>query len=135
MPKLKSLRKYFAKSSRVFGIPVFGTYDVDSSKFDHAVNVLRGYLDNDGDGKADSKKLVKSLKRKKVAMTIFLDEREIYEFPGKYWKSVKKIGVILKELFDDEIVTNADESGRFDTSLEEALHLIFDYGNSKIYPK
>ena len=69
--QLKSLRKIFDKSTKVFGVYVFGTSDVDDSKFDHAVNVLRDYLDNDGDGVADSKKLVKSLKREKAAITIF----------------------------------------------------------------
>ena len=133
--KLKSLRKIFDKSKKVFGVYVFGTSDVDDSKFDHAVNVLRDYLDNDGDGKADSKKLNKSLKREKAAMTIFFDEDEINEYIEKYERRIEKIGANLQDLFDFEIVTAADTSGKFDASLEEVFHLISDYGYSKIYPE
>ena len=136
MPKkLKSLRKIFEKSQKVFGVHVFGTSDVDDSKFDHAVNVLRDYLDNDGDGKADSKKLVRSLKREKAAMTIFRDEDEINEYIEKYERKIEKIGANLQDLFDSEIVTTLDKSGEFDASLEEVFHLVSDYGYSKVYPK
>ena len=64
--KLKSLGKLFDRREKVFGVHVFGASEVNDYKFDHAVNILREYLDNDGDGKADSKKLVKSLKREKA---------------------------------------------------------------------
>ena len=101
MPKkLKSLRKIFDRSKKVFGVHVFCTSDVDDSKFDHAVNVLRNYLDNDGDGKADSKKLVKSLKRQKAAMTIFYDEEQIDEYIDKYERKIQKSGANLQDLYD-----------------------------------
>ena len=131
--QLRSIRKIFDKSTRVFGVYVFGTSDVDDSKFDHAVNVLRDYLDNDGDGVADSKKLVKSLKREKAAMTIFYDEDEIDEYIDKHERKIRKSGANLQDLFDFEIVTAADRSEEFDASLEEVFHLISDYGYSKIY--
>ena len=133
--KLKSLRKIFDRSKKVFGVHVFCTSDVDDSKFDHAVNVLKDYLDNDGDGKADSKKLVKSLKRQKAAMTIFYDEEEVDEFIGKHERKIRKSGANLQDLYDFEIITAADTSGEFDASLEEVFHLITDYGYSKIHPK
>ncbi len=133
--KLKTLSKIFDRSKKVFGVHVFSTSDVDDSKFDHAVNVLKDYLDNDGDGKADSKKLVKSLKRQKAAMTIFYDEEEVDEFIDKHERKIRKSGANLQDLYDFEIITAADTSGRFDASLEEVLHLITDYGYSKIYPK
>ena len=136
MPKkLKSLKKIFDKSKSVFGVHVFGTEDVMDNKFDHAVNILRDYLDNDGDGKADSIKLVKSLKREKAAMTIFFDEDEINEYIEKYEKKIEKIGANLQDLFDFEIIIPSDNSGEFDASLEEVFHLISDYGYSKIYPE
>ena len=136
MPKkLKSLKKIFDKSKSVFGVHVFGTEDVMDNKFDHAVNILRDYLDNDGDGKADSIKLVQSLKREKAAMTIFFDEDEINEYIEKYEKKIEKIGANLQDLFDFEIIIPSDNSGEFDASLEEVFHLISDYGYSKIYPE
>ena len=75
--KLKPLGKLFDRRYKVFGVNVFGASEVNDYKFEHAVNILRDYLDNDGDGKADSKKLVRSLKREKAVLTIFSDEDQL----------------------------------------------------------
>ena len=53
--KLKSLGKLFDRREKVFGVHVFVASEVNDYKFDHAVNILREYLDNDSDGKPDSK--------------------------------------------------------------------------------
>ena len=132
--RLSSLRKIFDRTEKVFGVYVFGTSGVNSEKFDHAVNVLREYLDNDGDGRADSRKLVRSMKRQTAAMTIFKDEAELEIFQDKHEDRVEKIGANLQDLYDDEIITARDKSREFDASIEEVFHLISDYGYSKIYP-
>ena len=113
---------------------IFGTSGVKNEKFDHAVNVLREYLDNDGNGKADSKKLVRTLRRQKAAMTIFKNENELEQFQEKHEDKVEKIGANLQDLYDDEIITAADKSREFDATIEEVFHLISDYGYSNIFP-
>ncbi len=133
--KIESLGKLFDQRDKVFGVPVFGTSDVNDYKFDHAVNILREYLDNDGDGKADSKRLVKSLKREKAVLTIFSDEDQLEEFIDKYEQKFEKAKANFQDLLDFEIVTASDNSNEFDASLEEVFHLISDYGYSKVYPK
>merc|ERR1712138_187832 len=112
--KLKSLNKIFDQSAKVFGIHVFGTSGVDEDKFKHAVNILREYLDNDGNGRADSKQLVKKLKREKAAMTLFSDEDELESFDEKHDRKFEKTNGRFQDLFDFEIVTSSDTSGEFD---------------------
>lgn len=133
--KLKSLGKLFYQREKVFGVHVFGTSDVGDHKFDHAVNILREYLDNDGDGKADSKKLVKSLKREKAVLTIFSDEDQLEEFIDEHERKFEKAKANFQDLLDFEIVTASDNSNKFDASHEEVFHLISDYGYSEVYPK
>ena len=133
--KLKPLGKLFDRRDKVFGVNVFGTSEVNNYKFEHAVNILRDYLDNDGDGKADSKKLVKSLKREKAVLTIFSDEDQLEEFIDKHESKFEKAKANFQDLLDHEIITPLDESNRFDASLEEVFHLISDYGYSEVYPK
>ena len=133
--KLKSLGKLFDRRDKVFGVNVFGTSEVNDYKFEHAVNILRDYLDNNGDGKADSKKLVKSLKREKAVLTIFSDEDQLEEFIDKHESKFEKVKANFQDLLDFEIVTTSDNSNRFDASLEEVFHLISDNGYSEVYPK
>ena len=135
MPKkLKSLNKIFDQTSKVFGVHVFATSGVEEDKFKHAVNILREYLDNDGNGRPDSKQLVKSLKREKAAMTLFSDEDELENFIDKHERKFEKTNGRFQDLFDFEIVTSSDTSGEFDASLEEVFHLITDTGYSEIFP-
>ena len=133
--KLKSLGKLFDRREKVFGVHVFGASEVNDYKFDHAVNILREYLDNDGDGKADSKKLVKSLKREKAVLTIFSDEDQLQEFIDKHERKFEKAKANFQDLLDFEIITASDNSNQFDASLEEVFHLISDNGYSEVYPK
>ena len=133
--KLKSLGKLFDRREKVFGVHVFGDSEVKDYKFDHAVNILREYLDNDSDGKADSKKLVKSLKHEKAVLTIFSDEDQLEEFIDKHERKFEKAKANFQDLLDFEIITASDKSNKFDASLEEVFHLISDYGYSEVYPK
>ena len=133
--KIKTLGKLFDRRQKVFGVHVFGTSEVKDYKFDHAANVLRDYLDSNGDGKADSKKLVKSLKREKAVLTVFSDDDQLENFLSKHERKFEKVNANFQDLLDDEIVTAFDKSNKFDASLEEVFHLISDYGYSEIYPK
>ena len=128
-------KRLFAKSKRVFGVRIFATANVEQERFLHATNIMREYLDNDGDGRADSKKLVRSLKKEKACMTLFEDESELDSFLDKHERQLEKTGLNFQDLYNDEIVLLSDISTRFDASLEEIFHLISDYGYSQINPK
>ena len=136
MPKgFKIAKRLFAKSEDVFGIRIFATENVEQKRFLHASNVLREYLDNDGDGRADSKKLVRSLRKEKACMTLFEDESELDFFLDKHERTLEKTGLQFQDLLNDEIILSSDKSSRFDASLEEVFHLISDYGYSQINPR
>ena len=131
----KIANKLFAKSESVFGVRLFATENVEEKRFLHAANIMREYLDNDGDGRADSKKLVRSLKKEKACMTLFENESELDSFLDKHEKKLDKTGLQFQDLFNDEIILSSDKSTRFDASLEEVFHLISDYGYSQINPR
>ena len=131
----KIAKRLFAKSESVFGVRIFATENVEQKRFSHAANVMREYLDNDGDGRADSKKLVRSLKKEKACMTLFENESELDSFLDKHEEKLEKTGLNFQDLLNDEIILSSDRSTRFDASLEEVFHLISDYGYSQINPK
>ena len=131
----KIAKRLFAKSESVFGVRIFATENVEQKRFSHAANVMREYLDNDGDGRADSKKLVRSLKKEKACMTLFENESELDSFLDKHEEKLEKTGLHFQDLLNDEIILSSDRSTRFDASLEEVFHLISDYGYSQINPK
>ena len=131
----KIAKKLFAKSKRVFGVRLFATENVEEKRFLHAANIMREYLDNDGDGRADSKKLVRSLKKEKACLTLFENESELDSFLDKHEQKLEKTGLQFQDLLNDEIILSSDKSTRFDASLEEVFHLISDYGYSQINPK
>ena len=99
MPKgFKIVKKLFSKSDDVFGIRIFATENVEQKRFLHASNVLREYLDSDGDGRADSKKLVRSLRKEKACMTLFEDESELDFFLDNHERTLEKTGLQFQDL-------------------------------------
>ena len=132
---LKNLIKLFPQTKRVFGIRVLGTENVEQERFNHAVNVLKQYLDNNQNGKPDSKKLVRKLKRNNAAMTLFENEAELENFLESHEHQIDNAQLNFQDLYNDEIITASDNSTQFDATLEEVFHLICDYGYSQINPK
>ena len=101
-------KRLFAKSKSVFGVRIFATENVEQERFLHAVNIMREYLDNDGDGRTDSKKLVRSLKKEKACMTLFEDESELYSFLDKRERKLEKTGLNFQVLYNNEIILLSD---------------------------
>ena len=128
---LRKINKLFSKTKRVFGIRILGTSNVEQERFNHAANVLHQYLDNNQDGKPDSKKLVRKLKRNKAAMTLFENEAELENFLEHHEHKLDKAKLNFQYLYNDEIILASDNSNRFDATLEEVFHLICDYGYSQ----
>ena len=132
---LKNIIKLFSQTRSVFGIRVLGTENVEKERFNHAANVLRQYLDNNQDGKPDSKKLVRKLKRNKAAMTLFENENELDGFLDSHEHKIDNARINFQDLYNDEIILASDNTTQFDATLEEVFHLISDYGYAQINPK
>ena len=87
------------------------------------------YLDNDEDGQVDDPAVVASMVSKQATLVMFQDENE-----------AESSGIFDAEIpedrgFQDLYGEETNESGRFDASLEEVLHLISNYGYELVYPE
>ena len=114
---------------------MFGTENVEQERFKHTTNVFLQYLDNNQDGKPDSKKLVRKLRHNNATMTLFENEAELEDFLETHEHKLDKSKLNFQDLYNDEIILSADKSTEFDATLEEVFHLICDYGYSQINPK
>ena len=119
----------------VFGVKVYGTETVDSTKFMHAVQVMFQYLDNDEDGNVDDPVIVDKMIENGAALAIFHDESEMETFVSSMGDSDSSAYDGYQDLYDEEIFINScslslpnhDKTGcndRYDATLEEVLHLI-----------
>ena len=128
--------RVFGKKVQVFGLTVFATRSTSDSKLLHAANVLAQYLDNDADGIADNKLVLKSLQKERGAVVMFASQREamgidIHRYiPEKVWDQM-----ILVALFGNETLPSGAANGRFDATYEEVLHLITSGGYAHAYPR
>ena len=128
--------RVFSKKIDVFDLSVFATRSTPDSKLLHAANVLAQYLDNDANGIADNKLVLKSLQKERGAIVMFGSQREakgidIHRYiPEQVWDQM-----ILVALFGDETLPNGVANRRFDATYEEVLHLITSGGYAYAYPR
>ena len=54
LPRKSIYRPYFTKYAKAFGVTVVADAEVSDAKVLHAISVAAEYLDNNGDGYADS---------------------------------------------------------------------------------
>lgn len=123
------LSQFFSKSIEVFGIFIVASENTPDSKVLHAAHVMAEYLDNDEDGQVDDPAVVASMVSKQATLVMFQDENE-----------AESSGIFDAEIpedrgFQDLYGEETNESGRFDASLEEVLHLISNYGYELVYPE
>jgi len=132
-----SLGKIFSKGKTVFGIKIFATEGVSDDKFNHAVNIMAEYLDNNEDGIADNKSVVKKMIELDATMVLFKNEEEENQIMSNnemIFNSLKNEDS-LQNLYDEEINIDGSKFGQFDASYEEILHLITHVGYANVYPK
>ncbi|MCT4634116.1 MAG: copper amine oxidase N-terminal domain-containing protein [Firmicutes bacterium] len=131
------LDKVFSKRKDVFGVKIFATDGVSDKNFNHAVNIMAEYLDNDEDGSPDNKAVVEKLLEKEAAMILFKNENEEEKMMDKYGDIFDSLTNedSLQNLYNEEIHVDGAKKGEFDASYEEILHLITHVGYADVYPK
>jgi hypothetical protein len=121
----------FTKKVVVFDIPLYGTNQVDDAKLSHAANVMAQYLDNDEDGTPDNPFVVEALKSNNGFMLVWKNESDLDIFESFENEEAGQ------DLGADETIpewhTNG-QTGQFDATLEEVLHLITHTGYHNAYP-
>ena len=119
----------FNKKVVVFGIDLYAVREVEDAKLLHAANVMAQYLDNDEDGLIDNQLVLNKMLGNKAFLVMWKKKKDLNIRPPS--------GRIGQDLGNDEInpsfVSNGN-TGRFDATLEEVLHLINNAGHSYAYP-
>jgi len=120
----------FNKKVVVFGIDLYAVKEVEDPKLLHAANVMAQYLDNDEDGLIDNPLVLNKMLENNAFLVMWKKERDLnIRIPS---------GRIGQDLGNDEtnpsFVSNGN-TGRFDATLEEVLHLINNAGHSYTYPE
>ena len=120
----------FNKKVVVFGIDLYAVKEVEDPKLLHAANVMAQYLDNDEDGLIDNPLVLNKMLENNAFLVMWKKEKDLnIRIPS---------GRIGQDLGNDEtnpsFVSNGN-TGRFDATLEEVLHLINNAGHSYTYPE
>ena len=119
----------FNKKVIVFGIDLYAVREVEDAKLLHAANVMAQYLDNDEDGLIDNQLVLNKMLGNKAFLVMWKKKKDLNIRPPS--------GRIGQDLGNDEtnpsFVSNGN-TGRFDATLEEVLHLINNAGHSYAYP-
>ena len=120
----------FNKKVIVFGIDLYAVREVEDAKLLHAANVMAQYLDNDEDGLIDNQLVLNKMLGNKAFLVMWKKKKDLNIRPPS--------GRIGQDLGNDEtnpsFVSNGN-TGRFDATLEEVLHLINNAGHSYAYPE
>lgn len=128
----------FDKKANVFGLMLYGTAGVKESTLMHAAKVVAQYLDNDEDGVVDDAAVVASLVAEKASMVLFKTDSESSTFFAKTFDSCRGPTRNVQELYQEEIIggggTGMANGINWDSSIEEIMHLIQNYGWGKVYP-
>lgn len=120
--------KKFKKKVTVFGIPIYATKKVENEKLLHAANIMAQYLDNDENDTIDNQLVVDKMIEKGAFLFMWKGKLERRKAPNR--DSGQDLGA------DETVPTwhSNGQSGRFDASLEEVLHLITHVGYANVYP-
>lgn len=123
----------FSKYVNVFGVHIFATQNVTDAQVLHTANVMAQYLDNDADGEADNPLVLEAMIENQAAMVVFAIEEDLEQVIDDL-EPTFEAGILSQDLYGTEIHPNGGEEGRFDTTLEEVLHLITHAGYAEVYP-
>lgn len=118
----------FPKKTTVFGISVFATSSVSNTAIQHVASVLAEYLDSNSDGTPNDSAVVSQLQNNNVAMVVFANQSDEESFASSNDLNFDFVG-----MFEEEIVSPNGTDGQFDATLEEVLHMVTQYGYSRVY--
>ncbi len=128
--------EYFSKHVDVFGVNIFATSATPDDKVLHAAAVMAQYLDNDEDGSADSSALIEEMTGQAggASLVMFATESDV-ESSGIFESDLPE-RFRLQDLYGEETrPEGSSQSGGFDATLEEVLHLVTSKGHSGLYPE
>ena len=109
----------------VFGIDICAGEGIAAGDLAHAASVMTGILDFDADGAPDNADIVQGLAAQQAAFVVVSSE-------GQAWRFARRSGrENFTIVFDDEMVRRGTD---FDPTLEEALHLVTQFGYAETYP-
>lgn len=120
----------FPKEIDVFGVSIRGTASTPDGKMLHAANVMAEYLDNDADGEPDNPRVIEVLRKEKATLIMTLDFSELEGLSFDDLPTDRQ----FQDLNASETLPDGRESGEFDATLEEVLHLITFVGFQGAYP-
>ena len=125
----KIIKESFTKKLDVFGVKILGLNKTPDAKMIKAQKVLKQWLDNDNDGKADNKLIVDKLIENNCSMVMGKSIRKIDRVLDK--KLIKK--GVSEEQVDGMFALAANEPNI--AYLEEILHMVTGCGYAKAYPE
>jgi hypothetical protein len=128
--KNNDLLTVFPLYTQVFNIPIRGTLGTSKEAMLHAANVMAQYLDNDEDGIADNQAVVDKMLAQGATL-LMASNSAAFESATKNLKP----NDAYQDLLVDEVKPDGAESGEFDATLEEVLHLITHVGYAGVYPE
>ena len=111
--------------NNLFNLNVCGDKNVSDMKLQHASLVLTNIIDYNKDGLPDNKFVLKELIDVGATFLVISSEK----YAEKYLNASDNEAFTI--VFEDEIITQGIE---FDPTLEEALHLITQFGFVSVYP-
>ena len=114
-----------APKKKYFEISVCGDGYVSASKLEHAAFVLKGIIDFNNDGKPDNPKIVKRINSGKASFLVISSEIHLDSYESFQKNSNFTV------VYENEMVT---DFSKFDPTLEEALHLVTQFGYAEEYP-
>lgn len=126
---LADWRPWVDRHVDVFGVHVLALPGVSDGAITHAASVLAQYLDNDADGRPDDTAVLAAMLDAGATLLMAFDEDDL-ERSGIFGSGLDRHHAV-QDLYDVE--TGAHR--RFDASLEEVHHLVFDTGWSQVYPE
>lgn len=119
-------------SIATFGVPVCALERVSDRALDHAATVMETLLDYDRDGKPDNPRVLETLVSSGSFYAVFRNEREIDRFfDGLDDHEHDRYETAITVMEDEMDITGRDG---WDPTVEEALHLITQFGYAALYP-
>ncbi len=116
----------YNRKVEVFGISIYAHRKVGDSKLLHTANILAQYLDNDENGIVDNPLVVSKIIENNASIGMKKSSSSWVRTPEN-----------AQDLYDSECLpvwhTNG-QTGQFDATLEEVLHVITHSGYADVYP-
>ena len=121
-----------ASNLETFGVPVCGMSNVRDRALGHAAAVMQRQLDYDQDGTPDNPAVVNELLDSGAFFAVFRRESDIDRFFDSIPNDAHETYETSTVVMEDEM----DISGRegWDPTVEEALHLVTQFGYAEVYP-